>query len=249
MKTFMYCILGQYEETISRTYTNSANLRGILHKLECPQALQQSQPMFEKLLNPQIRDTLVTDMLSLSTLSDEDYDCESDTLAWDERTARLIPLDLYNALSKSIVPTSPRKAQFLSHLTIGGLTYTVASKHIGNSHALIKADSSDHNALIPIRIDYIFQVCVSDTIQTFLGARCYNHSGIITDPFRCFPILQATMWNNELGAIKILTPDCICAHFAKASMVWEGVDRLVVLSLCRVSQSCNCCRANFLTIP
>ena len=225
----MYYILGQYEETISRTYTKSANLRGILCKIECPQALQQSQPMFEKLLNPQIHDTLVTDMQSFSTLSDKDYGCESNTTAWDEQ---LVPPDLYSALSKSIVPTSPQKVQFLSHLTIGGLMYTVASKHIGNSHALIKADSSDHDALIPIRIDYIFQVCASDTIQTFLGAQHYNHSGIITDPFCCFPILQATMWNNELGAIEILTPDCICAHFAKASMVWEGIDRLVILSFC-----------------
>ena len=83
----MYCILGQYVETISRTYTNSANLCGILHKIECPQALQQSQPMFEKLLNPQIHNTLVTDRLSLLTLSDEDYDCESDTMAWDECAA------------------------------------------------------------------------------------------------------------------------------------------------------------------
>ena len=73
-------------------------------------------------------------MLSLSTLSDKDYDCKSDTMAWDEHAAQLIPLDLYNSLSKSIVPTSPQKAQFLSHLTIGGLMYTVASKQIQAMH-------------------------------------------------------------------------------------------------------------------
>jgi hypothetical protein len=73
------------------------------------------------------------------------------------------PPNLYpqtsNAMSKSIVHTSPQKVQFLSHLTIGGLTYTVASKHIGNSHTLIKAASSDHahDAVIPIHIDYIFK--------------------------------------------------------------------------------------------
>lgn len=96
-------------------------------------------------------------------------------------------------------------------------------------------DSS--SMLIPICINYILQVCISDTIQTFLAARCHNCSGVVFDPFHHFPMLQAKMWSTELGPIEILAPDCIHAHFVKASLMWEGMDWVVVISLCCESHS------------
>jgi hypothetical protein len=110
----------------------------------------------------------------------------------------------------------------------------VASKHVGNSQALINEDSS--SILIPIHINYILQVCISDTIQTFLSAGHYHCLGVVFDPFR-FPMLQAEMWSSELGPIEILAPDHIHTHFAKASLMWEGMAWLVIVSLCHVSHS------------
>jgi hypothetical protein len=49
-------------------------------------------------------------------------------------------------------------------------------------------------------------------------------------------MLQAGLWDDELGPFEILAPELIYAHFAKISMIWEGVDRLVIVSLSRVSQ-------------
>jgi hypothetical protein len=203
--------------------------------MECSPVLQHCQPFFKKLLNPNVRDMLVTDMLSLSSLGNEDEDYEDDTVAWDECTTQPIPLDLHGALCKVLDPAPPSKAHFLSHLTVGGLMYTVASKHAGNSHALLKADSS--GLPTPFQIDHILQMCISDKIQAFLAVQRYTcQQSKDSDPFYCFPMLQAGLWDDELGPLEILAPELIYAHFAKISMIWEGVDRLVIVSLSCVSQ-------------
>jgi hypothetical protein len=85
---------GEYEETIAKSFTRSANLRGLLCKAECPQALQHCEPMFKKLVNPDIRSTLVNDILKFSLLDDDDEDIDHHPSDWDERAAQPIPHDL-----------------------------------------------------------------------------------------------------------------------------------------------------------
>jgi hypothetical protein len=117
--------------------------------------------MFKKLLNPDTRNTLMTDMLSLLPLDGEEEDGnDNDTLPWDENTTKPISQDLRSALRESVGFT-PSKARSLSHLTIGGLTYSVTSKHAGNSNILFKPHPD--SPAIPSQIDYVLQFHVNKT--------------------------------------------------------------------------------------
>jgi hypothetical protein len=232
---------GEFEETISQAYARAANLRGLLLKSECPEALKNCQPMFEKLLKPQVRDTLVTDMLASLPLQDlddgndgDDGDADADAGAWewDERGASPIPQDIFDALQCTLDFPPPRRARFLSHLTIQGLTYTISSKHSGNSQILIKANSAVD--AVPCRITSILQFPVLNTIQTYVAVRRYGPSPIKNDPFLHFPMLRAQMRGTELGPLEIHTLDTVHSHFARGGLKWDGKDVNVVLSLSRV---------------
>ena len=54
------------EETIARAYSQAANLRAVTLKSGCPEVIQHSRHIFEKLLNSQLRDSLVTDIHAIS---------------------------------------------------------------------------------------------------------------------------------------------------------------------------------------
>ncbi|KAF8802347.1 hypothetical protein BYT27DRAFT_7112567 [Phlegmacium glaucopus] len=54
--------IGELEETIARSFIRSANLRALVFKSECPEVIQNCQAIFHKFINPQLRDTLQTDM-------------------------------------------------------------------------------------------------------------------------------------------------------------------------------------------
>jgi len=60
--------IGKMEETIARAYTRSAHLRAILLKSGCPEVIQHSKVFFDKLLDPQVRGSLVTDIHTLYRL-------------------------------------------------------------------------------------------------------------------------------------------------------------------------------------
>jgi hypothetical protein len=225
-------LLGELEETLSRSYTRSANLRAIMYKSECPQALRHCQAMFEKFLNPQIRDTLTTDMLSSILSLDEGSD---EGAVWNENVARTMPSDLYGALRASVGLDPPRKAYFLSHLTKHGLTYTVRAQHAGNSCVLIGSEGGKVAA--PARIEYIVQLPSPEGISTFIGIRRYKPVKLSDDPFLRFPFLQTRMWSAQSGNLEIISLDHICAHFAQLSAKWEGEEVVIVSSMSRVSYS------------
>jgi hypothetical protein len=222
--------LGEYEETIASSFTKSANLRGVIQKIESPEALQHCQPLFEKMMDPQVRNTLVTDMLAVTSLhdgQDTDEDC-----VWNERSTSVIPQDLHRTLCSSIDSNCPRRAQFLSHLTIKGLTYTVSSKHSGNSNVLLEMEPSSEP--IPARIAHILRIHISDGVQTYLVVQRYQ-SCVKNNPFSHFPMLRARAWKRQLHAPEAFPLDCIHSHFAKYGMTWQGIDVDIVMSLSRVS--------------
>jgi len=224
--------LGEYEETISRSFTRSANLRGLLTKTNCPQAIKQCQPMFQKLLNPQVRDTLITDMLSLSTaLQDTENAVAVDSS--NECNSHPIPQSIYEALVTSLRITPPRYADFLSHLTIGGITYTVSSKHLGNSHVLLALNESED--LVPARIDHILQLRIGDAVKTLIVVRRHERSQVPCDPFLRYPIVRAKMWSTQLKEFEIVAIDAIRSHYAASHITWDGIPVTVVTSLSRVS--------------
>jgi hypothetical protein len=193
--------------------------------------------MFRKLINPDVRNTLITDMMNLPFLDGEEEGEDDSMVLWDENSAQPISRDLQHALETFIGSESPLTARFLSHLTISGLTYTISPKHAGNSNVLFKADADNHP--FPTRIDNVVQILIGGKIQTLIAARRYHRSQVKDDPFRRFPMLQVEIWSTHLGPIEIFKPDDIHAHFAKAEVTWEEVNVTVVASLSRVSHSCS----------
>src|ERR1700678_231691 len=116
------------EETMAKSFVRSANLRALIFKSECPEIIQNCQPIFQRLVDPQLRDTLQTDMQILSSLT-EDGDADEyddNTINCNEQTARPIPKDLSTALARFHCEL-PRTAQFLLRVKINGLVYSPMS--------------------------------------------------------------------------------------------------------------------------
>lgn len=216
---------------MAKSYVRSANLRGLMVKSQCPEALQNCQTMFEKLVNSQLRDTLLTDMRILSALDgpgiiDEDGP-KDDVEIWNERTARPLPQDLSSMLTQLHLPTR-KKAQFLTHLTINGLLYAISSKHKGNSCVLLKTDGG--RKFVPAQIKYIFQLLISDDIHTMIAIQRHQASQASCDPFSRFPYLRAQLWSNNMEALEVVKPHEISSHFATLHI---HHDEIVVISLSR----------------
>ena len=65
-------VLGEYEKTVFQSFMNAANLHALVSKSHAPEVIYHCQPIFGKLVNPQIQNTLVTDMLSLAFTEEND---------------------------------------------------------------------------------------------------------------------------------------------------------------------------------
>jgi hypothetical protein len=103
--------------------------------------------MFLKLVDPQLHNTLITEIASFSGQTEEDDNEE--TL---ERPT-VISANIYDALRTSFSVALPRKAEFLSQLTLKGITYTTAKKHLGNSFVLVS--QVQKNDPYPAQIQFI----------------------------------------------------------------------------------------------
>ena len=104
-----------------------------------------------KMVDPQLRGTLTTDIRSFSFLF-EDNEEDDEMVLWNDRTARPIPQELQAALSRCS-QVSARTAQFLLNITVNGLLYAPYQKHRGNS-CILFAQSQDK--LVPAWIETIF---------------------------------------------------------------------------------------------
>jgi hypothetical protein len=225
---------------MAKSFVRSANLRALVFKSQCPEVVQNCQPMFQKLVNPQLRGSLQTDMQVLSSLAegddvdgdhDDDDDDDDGAVNWNERTAKPIPGELHTTLTRfCFKPT--RTAQFLHCITINGLVYTPTSKHEGNSCILLK--SQDQNQ-VPARIQSIFQMPFLESVQTLIAIRCHQPSRLHYDPFSRSPILCARLWGVQLGELEIIQPDQVFCHFACLPLKGEFEGHIVAASLSRVS--------------
>ena len=208
-----------------------------MSKSECPQALKNCHPIFLKLVNPQVRDTLTTDINALTSLFDDVEELDDDTVVWNEQTTRLIFPEVRQALSAFLEQgiVVPQTAQFLTHFKRDGLTYSTSYKHAGNSRIMLR---SPENVLpIAAQIEYIFQLRFLTSIKTFTAFRRYQRGSIPTNLFSCFPILQAQVLGNELGTIEITEPAQLISHFGYLPIKIEGEKVLLAVPLSRVSLS------------
>jgi len=188
--------------------------------------------MFKKLVDPERRSTLLTDIHTLpSCLEDEDDD-DDDTIvtAWNDRTAQTIPMELIQGLPHVQLP---KKAQFLSNLTINGLRYTVSSKHQGNSCVLFK--TLDSAQVVAAQIEFMLQIQVSGSMQTLIIIRRHLTANILHNPCLRFPVLRAKFYSSELDHLEIIDTAQITSHYAFFPCPYEGKDLILTISLSRVS--------------
>jgi hypothetical protein len=231
-------LLGEYEETIARSFVRSANLRRILEQTGTPAVIRNCKPMFQKLVDPQVRDTLVTDTLSFAVDDLDDVevpDYMSDTTS----PLPKIPDSLMTCLHESF-DTTPKCISLLPNLTMKGIVYSASSRHAGNSSVLIH--SGRPGVLIPAQIQCFVQLILPDNINTpvmFVAARQYLPVNVKRDLFSTYPFLRAKLWSRELDSLRLYTPESIESHFAHCPMEWEEQQVMAVISLSRVSYSLN----------
>ena len=138
----------------------------------------------------------------------------------------------------------PTSASILSQLTVAGITYSVASKHRGNSCVLL--DSPSKAIFLPARIEYIVQFVFDNDISsliTLVAVRRFKRHNTSSDPFSGYPLLRTQIWSLELGNLELHPVNAVQCHFACSTMLWEGEKVTVVVSLSRVCFSFN------LTLP
>lgn len=216
---------------MAKSYVRSANLRALTSKLGCPEVIQNCQLIFQKMVDPQLRGTLTTDIRSISSLFEDDNG-DDDTVFWNDRTARPIPQELQAALSRCcyVLARTAHTAQFLPNITIDGLMYAPYRKHRGNSCILF---AQSHDKLVPARIETVFQIESADSIQTLIAVRRHLPSQVAHDPLLQFPILRARLWASQVADLEIIRPEQVSSHFACLSMS-EDQKTIAVLSLLRV---------------
>lgn len=216
---------------MAKSFVRSANLRALVFRSQCPEVIQNCEPMFQKLVNPQLRDSLQTDMQVLSSIAEGSDDVDDSALDWNERTAKPIPNDLLTALTR-LHFKSTRTAKYLYHITINGLTYTPTSKNEGNSCVLLK--SQEDQIQVPARIQTIFQIPFLESVKTLIAIRRHQPSRL-HDPFSRFPILRARLCRVQLGELEVIQPDQVFSHFACLPLKGEFEGHIVAASLSRVS--------------
>ena len=225
---------GELEESIARAYTRSANLRGMLLKSGCPDAVKHCESIFRKLVDPQLRDSLQTDIQSLAALV-EDLEDESEAYQVAAiKTRRLFPTELSLAFQRALIK-APSSGHFLADISIRGLTFSTFSKHPGNACVLISAD--DDATQTPAQVAHIIETSLEGTHKIFLAVQRYKPATLHHDPFFRYPALRAQLWETRLLDLEVVTPSRILSHCARLPIKIGQEKYFANLSLCRVSSS------------
>lgn len=222
---------GELEETIARAYTRSANLRAMVTKSSCPEVIRHSEAIFRRFVDPQMRDSLQTDIQAFASLLNEDDITHKTEIMEAPHT---FPGELQQAFKASKI-TAPAHGRLLSNLSLGGLIYSTFSKHRGNSCVLF-IRSKDMEAL-PAQIAYIVQFTAAGITETYLGVRCHKPAKLVHDPFSSFLVLRTAIWDAELGDLEIIRPAQITSHFACLPILINEHLFIAALSLSRVGFS------------
>jgi len=221
-------ISGQLEETISMTYVKSANLHSLLIRNACPPAIQNCQAAFTKLIDPEVRNTLLTDVTAFiahvtpEAAADDPEPQLKDGISFISEPS-------HNALRTYFGSSFiPRTAKTMTTFTMRTLTYSTFSRHKGNSSVIVKNTLSQ--SLVPAQIEDIIQTSNNDV----LFAICHYRHQFTASPFDNWPLLQTSLWGLEMGSlVVVLSCDVVC-HFASLPFQWEGQEQLAVISLARV---------------
>jgi hypothetical protein len=237
---FIHLILkfsGEYEETISRSFIRSAALKNLILKTGTPEVIQNCGPIFRKFVDPQIRNTLLTDIVGFSGEALDSSD-DGDLPPIVLKSISYLPDSLKDCIPKHL-GYLPASASTLSHLTVAGITFSVASKHSGNSCILL--DSPSKTAFVPAQIEHIVQFVSNNDasgVNTLVAVRRFKRLNNHSDPFSIYPLLRTQIWSHELGALELHPVCAIQCHFACSTILWEGEQVMVMVSLSRVRPGC-----------
>ena len=141
-----------------------------------------------------------------------------------------IPPGLHKALKTHFQGSSsmPHEAKILSSYTLNGLTFSTFTRHRGNSFILVRRPFLPS---IPARIESMLQTPSNDT---FFVIRYFLKHMLSDNPFENYPILQSSLWSQDLGQLVIVKPQDVESHFACLAFKWNGTDSFAVVSLSRV---------------
>ena len=212
---------GQMEATISNSFTDASNLRALLLKEGCPVAVRNCHKIFAKLVDPQTRNSLLTDMSHFVT------DNETEEPPLEIKGKMTVTEVTFRALEAYFQGKPLAVAKVLSSYVMDGLTFSTFKRHKGNSFILVRC-SSRH--AVPARIEDIIRTSSNEVlfvVQHFLKTTS-------NDPFQRYPVLQASLWSDRLGRTAIVKPQDVVCHFACLSLEWGDANCLAVISLSRV---------------
>jgi hypothetical protein len=190
----------------------------------CPPAIKNCSGFFSKLIDPHVRSTLLSDIarfLSLEEEADEPAEIGGRITAIAEGPYKALQTHFHGA--KGI----PREARTLHWYILNHLTFSTFTRHRGNSFVLVRRPSLPS---IPAQIDSILQTPSSEiyfVVRFFLKT-------MLDDPFQQYPILQASLWSQNLGQLVIVKPQDVESHFACLFFEWQGAKCQAVISLSRV---------------
>jgi len=190
----------------------------------CPSAIKNCSSYFSKLIDPQVRNTLLTDIarfLSLEEEVDEPADITGRMTAIAEGPYKALQTHFQGAKG------TPREAKTLHCYTLNHLTFSTFTRHRGNSFVLVRRQSLPS---IPAQIDSILQI---PTKEIYFVVRFFRRT-MLEDPFEQHPVIQMSLWSQNLGQLVIVKPQDIESHFACLPFDWQGVNCQAVISLSRV---------------
>ena len=215
---------------MTKTFVKSANLRSLLLKDLCPEAIANCRRHFTKFLSPDIRNgTLIDINAFMSDPENDPSDVEPQMV-----TRIVLAESTFKALHLRFLNTLPTIRRIITSHTFEGRTFTTRSRHEGNSSVLVR--SSLDGSLKPAQIQEILEVSSKETLYVIRHYR--RVEGNISDPFAKYPFLHISLWSLTLGNCAIIHPEEVASHFASIPCSANSENNsLAVVSLYRVSEA------------
>lgn len=227
---FLINYLGEYEETIGRSWHRSSNFRAFFSKASCPAIIRYCVEFFNTLVQPSDRNALA---VGSHYVQDDSWDDDhSSFLGKKEKISPELRAIFTRSLPQPRV-VLPATVTAVNHIRHRGTAYSVFSRHEGNSGAMLEGSDT------PFCIEKILTFPVSEDrnmIQgTWIIIRPHRLAYVTSDPFMRYPHLRMRLWSEDLEPDAEAVPiSDIRTHFAKRKLEWEDQRVAVVASLSRV---------------
>ncbi|RXW17107.1 hypothetical protein EST38_g8743, partial [Candolleomyces aberdarensis] len=189
-------------------------------------AVENCRPFFDELLNRQIHNAAApTDLLgSVDHPSKANEGGEEVSASWGSRVLKL-PLNALSPLQAHLgTSKAPSVGVSSSQISIRGLSYSVASRHAGDSQCMVRAGGLRHGPT-PAIIHHIFQVDHRGEIETFLLIERLATASVQRNPFNRYIWPEMGLYEQK-GELEVIEPSAVLSHFAQLPVEWEGQNTL-----------------------